>query len=222
MSTQPSPSRSTSSRPTSSAGAIDTVLVVFADHQGRLIGKRTDGDVLPRHGRSTEGTENCDYLIACDLDYTPLPGFRWASYEQGYGDMRGVVDPATIRYLPWLDAHRAGARRPRRRRHRRARRGVAAADPAAPGRRRRATPGTPPKCGSEIEFFLFKRALRRRPRRRLPRPDAELAVPRGLQHPPDDEGGGRHRRDPPRPRRRRAARSSSPRARPAAASTRST
>ena len=29
-------------------GAIDTVLAVFGDHAGRLVGKRTDGDVLPR------------------------------------------------------------------------------------------------------------------------------------------------------------------------------
>ena len=83
-------------------GSIDTVVVAFSDHQGRLIGKRTDGefylDVVV-----DEGTENCDYLIACDLDDVPIPGFTWASYEQGYGDMRGVVDPSTIRYLPWLD-----------------------------------------------------------------------------------------------------------------------
>ena len=60
------------------SGAIDTVLAVFADHHGRMIGKRTDGgfflDTVLDHG-----TENCDYLIACDLDYTPLPGFRWAA-----------------------------------------------------------------------------------------------------------------------------------------------
>ena len=66
------------------AGTIDTVLAVFGDHAGRLIGKRTDGefylDVVHE-----EGTENCDYLIACDLDNTPIPGFRWASYDQGYG-----------------------------------------------------------------------------------------------------------------------------------------
>ena len=115
------------------AGTIDTVIVAFSDHQGRLIGKRTDGefylDVVVE-----EGTENCDYLIACDLDDVPIPGFTWASYEQGYGDMRGVVDPTTIRYLPWLestalvlvdlvdvDDGRAG-------------RGVAAAHPAAAGR----------------------------------------------------------------------------------------
>jgi glutamine synthetase len=85
------------------AGIIDTVIVAFSDHQGRLIGKRTNGefylDVV-----AEEGTENCDYLIACDLDDVPIPGFTWASYEQGYGDMRGVVDPATIRYLPWLES----------------------------------------------------------------------------------------------------------------------
>jgi glutamine synthetase len=85
-----------------SAGVIDTVIVTFADHQGRLVGKRTDGghylDVVAR-----EGTENCDYLLACDLDDTPIPGMRWASYAQGYGDMRAVVDTSTIRFLPWLD-----------------------------------------------------------------------------------------------------------------------
>jgi glutamine synthetase len=84
------------------SGIIDTVLVVFADHAGRMVGKRTDGqfylDVV-----AEEGTENCDYLIACDIENNPLPGFRFASYDQGYGDMRGVIDPTTIRYTPWID-----------------------------------------------------------------------------------------------------------------------
>jgi glutamine synthetase len=83
-------------------GVIDTVIVAFSDHQGQLIGKRTDGefylDVV-----AEQGTENCDYLIARDIEDVPIPGFRWASYDQGYGDMRGVVDTSTIRYLPWLD-----------------------------------------------------------------------------------------------------------------------
>src|SRR5215207_4797337 len=83
-------------------GTIDTVLAVFGDHAGRLIGKRTDGEfyvAVDAHA----GTENCDYLIACDLDNTPIPGFDWASYDQGYGDMRGVVDESTVRYLPWIE-----------------------------------------------------------------------------------------------------------------------
>jgi glutamine synthetase len=84
-------------------GTIDTVIVAFADHHGRLVGKRTDADFY-RDVVAHHGTENCDYLIACDLDDVPIPGFAWASYDQGYGDMRGVVDPATIRYLPWLES----------------------------------------------------------------------------------------------------------------------
>jgi glutamine synthetase len=83
-------------------GTIDTVLAVFVDHQGRLVGKRTEGqfylDEVAHHG-----TENCNYLIACDIDNEPLPGFRFASYDKGYGDMRAVVDRQTVRYLPWID-----------------------------------------------------------------------------------------------------------------------
>ena len=173
-------------------GVIDTVIVAFSDHQGRLIGKRTDGefylDVV-----AEEGTENCDYLIACDIDNVPIPGFRWASYDQGYGDMRGVVDPSTIRYLPWLDrtavvlvdlvdvdTGRAG-------------RGVAASNPAGPGRQ-----GGGPRLRADDRqrgrVLLVQGDVRRGQRRGLPRAHAELAVPRGLPHPADDEGGGRPRR----------------------------
>ncbi len=115
-----------------------------------------------------DGTENCDYLLACDLDNTPIPGFRWASYDQGYGDMRGVVDPSTIRYLPWLENDGAGARRSRRRRLRRAGRGVAAADAAAPGGRggRRRLRGD---VRQRDRVLPVQGELRRRQRRRLPR-----------------------------------------------------
>src|SRR5262245_42105308 len=135
-------------------GPIDTVLAVVGDHQGRLIGKRTDGEFF-LDTVLAEGTENCDYLIACDLDNTPLPGFRWASYDQGYGDMRGVVDPNTIRYLPWLDSTAlvivdlvdvdTGA--------------PVTVSPRAILQQQvavAADSGFTPKLGSEIEFFLFK------------------------------------------------------------------
>ena len=84
------------------SGEIDTVLVVFPDHQGRLVGKRCDGDfflevVLP------EGTENCNYLIATDIDNNAVPGYRFANYNLGYGDMKGLVDPTTMRLCPWIE-----------------------------------------------------------------------------------------------------------------------
>ena len=136
------------------AGAIDTVIVAFADHQGRLVGKRTDGafylDTVVH-----EGTENCDYLIACDLDDVPIPGFTWASYDQGYGDMRGVIDPSTIRYLPWIertavvlvDLHDVDTDDPVEVSPRRIlQRQVEAA----------AELGYVPMIGSEVEFFLFR------------------------------------------------------------------
>lgn len=144
-------------------GGIDTVLVVFPDHQGRLVGKRTDGhfylDEVARHG-----TENCDYLIACDIDNEPLEGFRFASYDKGYGDMRGVVDSSTIRYLPWIP-HTALVLCDLV--------DVDTAEPIAVSPRQvlraqvdeaRAA-GFEPMIGSEIEFYLFKDdfdALRRR------------------------------------------------------------
>jgi glutamine synthetase len=135
-------------------GRIDTVIAAFGDFHGRLIGKRTDGqfylDVVVE-----EGTENCDYLIACDIDNNPVDGFHFTSYEQGYGDMRGVVDKATVRYLPWLEKTAVVLL------------DLVDVDTAAPievSPRRvlqrqvlaAAAKGYTAKIGSEIEFFLFK------------------------------------------------------------------
>ena len=83
-------------------GEIDTVLMVFPDLQGRLTGKRTTGRFF-LESVAEAGTENCDYLIACDMDNNPVPGYRFASYEQGYGDMLARADWDTIRRIPWVD-----------------------------------------------------------------------------------------------------------------------
>ncbi len=86
------------------AGDVDTVLVVFPDLQGRLMGKRVTGhffldDVLAGSG----GVEACNYLLAVDVEMDPLPGYRFASWEQGYGDFQLRPDPATLRAVPWLE-----------------------------------------------------------------------------------------------------------------------
>ncbi len=83
------------------SGEIDTVLMVFPDLQGRLTGKRTTGRFFLEQV-ADDGTENCDYLIACDMDNNPVPGYRWASYEQGYGDMLARADWDTVRVIPWV------------------------------------------------------------------------------------------------------------------------
>ena len=35
---------------------------------------------------------------------TPLPGYRYANWDQGYGDCRAVPDLSTLRLVPWLEA----------------------------------------------------------------------------------------------------------------------
>jgi glutamine synthetase len=82
------------------AGGIHTVVVAFPDLQGRPVGKRVTGPFFLGHVAS-EGIEVCDYLLACDVEMEPLPGYRFANWESGYGDLRAIVDPATIRRLPW-------------------------------------------------------------------------------------------------------------------------
>src|SRR5579875_3252466 len=78
-------------------GEIDTVLVVFPDLQGRLAGKRVTG------GFFLDDILACNYLIATDMEMEPLPGYRYASWDTGYGDFKAVPDMATLRRVPWLD-----------------------------------------------------------------------------------------------------------------------
>jgi glutamine synthetase len=84
-------------------GHVDTVLVVFPDLQGRLMGKRVTGHFWLEHVGTHEGIEACNYLLAVDVDMNPLPGYRYANWEQGYGDFRAVPDLSTIRMVPWIE-----------------------------------------------------------------------------------------------------------------------
>lgn len=82
-------------------GDIDTVLVVFPDLYGRLVGKRYDAGFYCGHVLG-HGMHACDYLLACDMEMDPVPGYRFASWQRGYGDVRCVPDPATLRRAAWL------------------------------------------------------------------------------------------------------------------------
>ena len=83
------------------AGEIDTVVVAFADAQGRLVGKRVSARffqevVLPH------GAEACNYLLSVDVDMNTVDGYAMSSWDTGYGDMMLLPDPATLRRIPWL------------------------------------------------------------------------------------------------------------------------
>ncbi len=83
-------------------GEIDTVLLAMCDMQGRLQGKRLTArhflDEVAHHG-----AEGCNYLLAVDVDMTPVDGYEMASWEQGYGDFAMRPDLSTLRPVPWLE-----------------------------------------------------------------------------------------------------------------------
>jgi glutamine synthetase len=134
------------------SGDIDTVVVAFPDLQGRPVGKRVTGTFFLDHVLE-HGIEVCDYLLACDVDMQPLPGYRFADWETGYGDLNAVVDPQTVRPLPWTPGSalvlcdllttdgqpvEVSPRRILRRQIERA-----------------ASVGLEIKCATELEFYLF-------------------------------------------------------------------
>ena len=84
-------------------GEIDTVVVAFTDMQGRLMGKRVDADYFMESAAHGEPVEGCNYLMAVDMDMTPVPGYAIANWESGYGDFELVPDFATLRRIPWLE-----------------------------------------------------------------------------------------------------------------------
>jgi glutamine synthetase len=83
------------------SGDVDTVLTVFPDVQGRLMGKRVVGRYFLDHVAG-DGLHACIYLLTVDVEMEPLPGFKLTSWERGYGDMRMAPDMSTLRLIPWL------------------------------------------------------------------------------------------------------------------------
>src|SRR6266550_3391465 len=85
-------------------GSIDTIVVAFTDMQGRLMGKRVQGEFFLEGQIAEHGAEGCNYLLALDMEMDPVPGYQIASWERGYGDFSLMPDMATLRRIPWLEA----------------------------------------------------------------------------------------------------------------------
>jgi glutamine synthetase len=81
---------------------IETVIVGFTDHYGRLIGKRYDAEMFVEEVYN-HGTHGCDYLLTTDMEMEPVPGYQFANWELGYGDFHLVPDLHTLRLASWLD-----------------------------------------------------------------------------------------------------------------------
>src|SRR5687767_15175288 len=83
-------------------GEIETVVGGFTDHYGRLMGKRFDAEMFIGEVASGGG-HACDYLLTVDMEMEPVPGYRFANWELGYGDFHMVPDLGTLRLASWLD-----------------------------------------------------------------------------------------------------------------------
>ncbi|MFQ5557567.1 MAG: glutamine synthetase, partial [Acidimicrobiales bacterium] len=83
-------------------GEIHTVVVGFTDHYGRLMGKRFDAGFF-LDDCVHAGTHGCDYLLTVDMEMEPMPGFTFANWERGYGDVHLVPDMGTLRRAAWAD-----------------------------------------------------------------------------------------------------------------------
>jgi glutamine synthetase len=86
------------------SGAVDTVIACFTDMQGRLMGKRLDGEFFLAEQSAGHTGEGCNYLLALEMEMDPVPGYAIASWERGYGDFALVPDLSTLRRIPWHEA----------------------------------------------------------------------------------------------------------------------
>jgi glutamine synthetase len=82
-------------------GTVDTVLLGFADMQGRLQGKRLVGTHFAEEVID-HGAEACNYLLAVDVEMNTVGGYAMSSWETGYGDFEMRPDFATLRPVTWV------------------------------------------------------------------------------------------------------------------------
>lgn len=83
-------------------GEVDTVIAAMVDMQGRLLGKRVTGGFFVDKV-AADGAHACSYLLGCDVEMEPLPGYRLTSWGTGYHDFHLRPDLSTLRRLPWLE-----------------------------------------------------------------------------------------------------------------------
>ena len=83
-------------------GQIDTLVVAITDMQGRLMGKRVQGQAF-LDGVIDHGAHFCTYLLGTDMEMNTPEGFQLMNWETGYGDW--VASPVwdSLRFVPWLE-----------------------------------------------------------------------------------------------------------------------
>ncbi|MET7694860.1 glutamine synthetase family protein [Streptomyces sp. NPDC005483] len=79
--------------------SVTDIMLAVPDLQGRLLGKTFNAPVFLE--RMTDGAEMCSYVLATDVDMTPLDGFDFTGWEQGFGDFLVTPDLDNVRMLPY-------------------------------------------------------------------------------------------------------------------------
>jgi glutamine synthetase len=82
-------------------GEIETVLSVFPDMYGRLMGKRFVASFFLEEV-AAGGMHACDYLLACDMEMDVVEGYGYTSWKSGFGDFLCRPDLGTLRLATWL------------------------------------------------------------------------------------------------------------------------
>ena len=95
-------------------GRIDTIVVAITDMQGRLMGKRVQGQAF-LDGVIGHGAHFCTYLLGTDMEMNTPEGFKLMNWETGYGDW--IAEPVwdQLRDPALAAGHGDGPRRHRRR-----------------------------------------------------------------------------------------------------------
>src|SRR5918911_2617658 len=83
-------------------GRIDTLIVAITDMQGRLMGKRVQGQAF-LNGVIDHGAHFCTYLLGTDMEMNTPEGFALMNWETGYGDWIAAPVWDSLRVLPWLE-----------------------------------------------------------------------------------------------------------------------
>ncbi|PYR26351.1 MAG: glutamine synthetase [Acidobacteria bacterium] len=52
---------------------------------------------------AAHGTHGCNYLLTTDMEMEPVAGYRFANWQQGYGDFHVVPDLSTLVVAAWLE-----------------------------------------------------------------------------------------------------------------------
>ncbi|WP_320671340.1 glutamine synthetase family protein [Patulibacter defluvii] len=78
---------------------FDAVIVATPDMSGRLLGRRHSAAHYA--ASAARAVQTCDIVLGWGLEHELLDGFATIGWEHGYGDLRLVPDPATLRPLGW-------------------------------------------------------------------------------------------------------------------------